>query len=88
MQVALVFIVLVFAATVSLSDAFFKRPIGLMAYGAAGGPKPLLRGYRPLRPLLPDEVEIKERRAPSDPFDEWEGMLQTLDNLRKPRFGR
>uniref|UniRef100_A0A1I8ACQ4 Uncharacterized protein n=1 Tax=Steinernema glaseri TaxID=37863 RepID=A0A1I8ACQ4_9BILA len=85
MQVALFFVLALFAATVSLSDALFKRPIGLMAYGAAGGPKPLLRGYRP---LLPDEVEIKERRAPSDPFDEWEGMLQTLDNLRKPRFGK
>ncbi|TKR94781.1 hypothetical protein L596_009024 [Steinernema carpocapsae] len=84
MQVAL-FLLVLLVVTVSLSEAMFKHPIGLMAYSAAGGPKPLLRGYRP---LLPDEVEIKERRAPWGEGSEWEGMLQTLDNLRKPRFGK
>uniref|UniRef100_A0A914QNQ1 Uncharacterized protein n=2 Tax=Panagrolaimus TaxID=55784 RepID=A0A914QNQ1_9BILA len=30
----------------------------------------------------------KARRAPLEAFDEWEGMMESLDNLRKPRFGR
>ncbi|KAE9555243.1 hypothetical protein FO519_001494 [Halicephalobus sp. NKZ332] len=29
----------------------------------------------------------KERRAPMENFDDWEGMMESLDNLRKPRFG-
>ena len=28
----------------------------------------------------------KERRAPMENFDEWEGMMESLDNLRKPRY--
>uniref|UniRef100_A0A7E4VVH5 Gastrin/cholecystokinin-like peptide n=1 Tax=Panagrellus redivivus TaxID=6233 RepID=A0A7E4VVH5_PANRE len=33
-------------------------------------------------------IPFKERRASADTFDMWEGMMDSLDTLQKPRFGR
>ncbi|CAD5206035.1 unnamed protein product [Bursaphelenchus okinawaensis] len=42
------------------------------------------------RTMWPEEIRtVKTRRAPSlDNNYQWESMMQSLDNLRKPRFGR
>ncbi|CAD5208571.1 unnamed protein product [Bursaphelenchus xylophilus] len=41
------------------------------------------------RTMWPEEIRtVKTRRAPSGGDNyQWESMMQSLDNLRKPRFG-
>ena len=53
--------------------------------------KDFLKQNPPHQPKAVRRPEImptiaKARRAPLEAFDEWEGMMESLDNLRKPRY--